>query len=98
MNEKHYIDLLERQFATVETVLGLIVHVGAIETILVEKGLCSSEDVEETRKLIREISHLKEDFAALESRKAELEELKKDLEKDPMEAFMDLFRNASKEK
>lgn len=96
MTEKQYIDIHERILGAYEAIAEISVSLGAIGGILAEKGICTDEDIRRMQDVVRENGLVDRLTDAIAARKADIEELKKEAEKDPIEAFMDLFKSAGK--
>lgn len=96
MTEKQYIDIHERILGAYDSLVKVAVSLGAIGSILIEKGICTDEELARMMDTVRNSGQIDRLTNAIADRKAEIEELKKEAEKDPLDMFMDLFKNAGK--
>ena len=81
-----YIDLLKRLLGVTEAVIENTISIGALAGVLVEKEICTKEDIERLQDMTRELDKIKTTVRAIDDRRVEIEEL----EKDPIDTLMDL--------
>lgn len=88
MYQDEYLDLLKRFMALAETLLDTLALAGALGAMLVTKGVCTQEEIEEAKRLTYESESMKIAIDGLTKRKAEIEELEN---ADPYGMIMDLI-------
>lgn len=77
MDERDYIDCIERLVATSEVLLDCLVLVGAIAGILVAKDICTLEEIEEAKAIMSDSDSAMRARQKIDSLKQDIEQRKK---------------------